>query len=481
MWSVVVFWIILLVYVVLVVSTVTVVLLENRQPAKTIAWTIVLVMLPVVGLIIFYFFGQNIRKERYISRRQYNRLTRQMLQRVNALPQDAAPRRYIPLVRLFQTTNGSILTSVRHIDGYTTGADWVQALLREVGRAHKSIHIETYIIEDDPVGRLMRDALIDQARRGIDVRLIYDAVGCWHVHPSFFDPLVAAGAQVQAFLPVHFPSLTHKVNYRNHRKVCIIDDRVGFIGGMNLALRYVSRRQQKWRDMHLRIEGDAVADLQRLFLVDWTFVTGTPIPADDLPAGAPTPAAMPAGAPVPDCLLQIVSSNPVSRYPEIMYGLVWVIQHARRYLYIQTPYFMPTEPVLQALQTAAMSGVDVRLMVPEKPDSMLLRRINECYFSQVLQAGIRVFRYKDGFLHSKCVVADDDWCTVGSTNMDFRSFENNFEANAFIYGSAAACPVREGFIADMAHCDEVTLPEWRQRPYRHRVVEAYTRIFAPLL
>ncbi len=480
MWSVVVFWIILLVYIVLVVSTVTVVLLENRQPAKTIAWTIVLVMLPIVGLVIFYFFGQNIRKERYISRRQYNRLTRQMLQRVNALSQDAAPHRYIPLVRLFKTTNGSILTAVRHIDGYSTGAAWLLALLREVGQARKSIHIETYIIEDDPVGRLVRDVLTDRVRDGIDVRLIYDDVGCWHVKQSFFAPLIAAGAQVQAFLPVHFPSLTHKVNYRNHRKVCIIDDRVGFIGGMNLALRYVSRRSQLWRDLHLRVEGDAVADLQRLFLVDWTFVTGSPIPADALPA-APQSASSVDGSDVPDCLLQIVSSNPVSRYPEIMYGLVWVIQHARRYLYIQTPYFMPTEPVLQALQTAAMSGVDVRLMVPDKPDSVLLRRINDCYFAQVLQAGIRVFRYKAGFLHSKCAVADDDWCTVGSTNMDFRSFENNFEANAFIYGSAAACPLRDGFLADMAHCDEVTLAEWRKRPYRHRVVEAYTRIFAPLL
>ena len=486
MWSSLFLYIAAAFYALLVVSTVTVVLLENRQPAKTIAWTIVIVMLPVIGLVIFYFFGQNIRKERYISRKQYSLLTRRMLADVRCLPSSACPPKYRPLVQLFDHTNRAVLTAVRRMEGYNDGADWLVALLREFAAARETIHLETYIIEDDPVGRLVRDALADAARRGVAVRLIYDDVGCWHVKPRFFRPLAEAGAQVEPFLPVRFPSLTHKVNYRNHRKVCVIDDRVAFIGGMNLALRYVSRAKKVWRDVHVRIEGGAVADLQRLFLSDWLFVTGERLPDGvwkDHVRQQPEHAAEMRGEVTdgPPLLLQIVPSNPVSRYPEIMYGLTWIIQHARRYLYIQTPYFMPTEPVLQALQTAAMSGVDVRLMVPQKPDAFWLRYINDSYFSAVLQAGVRVFTYKAGFLHSKCAVADDDWCTVGSSNMDFRSFENNFEANAFIYGQEAALAMRATFMEDLAHCDEIILGNWKKRPYRRRLLESYTRILSPLL
>lgn len=481
MWSVIAIWAAVVAYALVVCSTVTIVLLENRQPAKTIAWTIVLVMLPVVGLVIFYFFGQNIRKDRYISRRQYALLTRRMLSHVHPVDADEAPEKYGPIIRFFDRTGHAVLTEARRIDGYTTGADWLISLLREIGAARQSIHLETYIIEDDAVGRLVRDALVDKARSGVRVRLLYDDVGCWNVAQGFFDDMAAGGVEVEAFLPVRFPSLTHKVNYRNHRKLCVIDGRVGFIGGMNLALRYVSRRERPWRDMHLRLEGGAVADLQRHFMADWYFVKGEKHVVSEseaaplLPDGAHTDA-QPSGL-----LLQIVPSNPVSRYPEIMYGLVWIILHARRYLYIQTPYFIPTEPVLEALQTVAMSGVDVRLMLPERPDSFWLRWINDSYLRPVLEAGIRVFTYRAGFLHSKCAVADDDWCTVGSANMDFRSFENNFEANAFIYGAEAARVMRDNFLADQAQCTEVVLKEWQQRSYLRRLCESYTRILSPLL
>ncbi len=479
MWAYILFWSALAVYVVLILSTVTVVLLENRQPAKTIAWIIVLILLPVLGLIFFYFFGQNIRKERYISRRQYTLLTRRMMARAERVPDRNAPPRYVPLIRLFEHTNSAILTAARRIAGYSTGADWLVALLREIAAARETVHIEMYIIEDDAVGRLVRDALADRAREGVKVRLIYDDVGCWDVKKRFFRPLTESGAEVAAFLPVRFPRLTHKVNYRNHRKICVIDSHVGFIGGMNLALRYVSRRCRPWRDMHLRVEGGAVADMQRLFLSDWNFVHDERELIDNLPA--PPPDAPQSEDGLSGSLLQIVPSNPISRYPEIMYGLTWMFQHARRYIYIQTPYFIPTEPVLQALQTAAMSGVDVRLMVPERPDSFWLRWINDCYFTTVLQAGIRVFQYGEGFLHSKCAVVDDDWCTVGSSNMDFRSFENNFEANAFIYGVTAATAVRDTFLDDEAKCREVRLSEWHCRPYYRRLLEAYSRILSPLL
>lgn len=482
MWSTFFFYLSVAVYSVLIISTVTVVLLENRQPAKTIAWTVVLVMLPVVGLVAFYFFGQNVRKERHLVKRQYSYLTSRLLSALKGIPVETPPARYAPLIRLFEKSNLAVLAATIGVEGYKRGADWLTALLREIARAHHTIHIETYILADDAVGRLLRDALIDAARRGVSVRLLYDDVGSWDAKQRFFRPMEKAGVAVSPFLPVRFPRLTHKVNYRNHRKLCVIDSRVGFIGGMNFALRYVSRLCRPWCDLHLRLEGAGVADMQRLFLSDWYFVTEdeqvlkhTPLTcsADELS----TP--MPRGE--EKNLLQIVPSSPISHFPEIMYGLTWVFQHARRYLYIQTPYFMPTEPVLQAMQTAAMSGVDVRLMLPTRPDGFWLRWVNDSYFSNVLEAGVRVFRYKRGFLHSKCAVVDDDWCTVGSSNMDFRSFENNFEANAFIYGETAAIAMRRNFEEDLADCEEVTLEAWSKRPYRRRFLESCTRIFAPLL
>lgn len=476
MWTTLIFGGALAVYAVLVVSTVTVVLLENRQPAKTIAWTVVLVMLPVIGLIIFYFFGQNIRRERYIGKRLYNLLTQRMLGEVSRIEAADYPEGYAPLLKLFEHTNKAVPTTNNSVDGYDSGAVWLAALAREIGAARRHIHLETYIIQEDAVGRFVRDLLADKVREGVEVRLIYDDVGCWNVSRRFFRSFTDAGIKVGVFLPVRFPSLTHKVNYRNHRKICVIDGRVGFVGGMNLALRYVSRRLRPWRDLHLRVEGDAVAGLQRLFLSDWNFVCG-----ECRSEQRYFPAARVADARRGDAILQVVQSNPVSRYPEIMLGLTWAIYRARRYFYIQTPYFMPTEPVLQALQVAAMSGVDVRLMVPEKPDGFWLRYINDSHFEAVLEAGVRVFIFQTGFLHAKCAVADDEWCTVGSSNMDFRSFENNFEANVFIYGRQGATMLHRQFMDDLKDCREVKLGDWRRRPYVRQFMEACTRLLSPLL
>ena len=479
MWSTILIWIAVLVYTVLCLGTITIVLLENRQPAKTIAWTITIILLPVIGLLAFYFFGLNIRRSRYISTRQYQQLMWKMVNNVPRVSEDAVPQKYRNLAHLFETTNHSVVTTARSLEGFCTGMGWIQSLLRDIATATETIHLETYIIDDDPVGRLVRDALIDKAQEGVSVRLIYDAVGCWKVPRSFFQPLTEAGGKAIAFMPVQVPRFAHKINYRNHRKLCVIDGRIGYLGGMNIALRYVSRRMRPWRDVHMRAEGGCVADMQRLFLTDWCFTTGEKqlsyanlIPTD-CGQGTPITPQTP--------MLQIVRSTPYAKYPEIMYGMTWVISHARKYVFVQTPYFMPPEPVLQALQTAAMSGVDVRIMVPDTPDSFWLRWANESYFTKMLQAGVRIFQYHGGFLHSKCCVADDDWCTVGSSNMDFRSYENNFESNAFIYNAWAASLVYNRFITDMEQSIEVKYSQWKNRSYYQRCLESYTRFFAPLL
>ncbi len=476
MWLTVILWVVLAIYLCIVLGTVLVVVLENRQPVKTIAWTLVLVTLPVIGLVFFYFFGQNVRKDRIIHRHTPPLSLRKLLAATIHRSSAALPAHYAPVVQLFEQLNLAVPFSDNRIDIYSDGRSFTLALLAAIGEARHHIHLQSYIIDDDCVGRLVADALLDKAAQGVEVRLVYDDVGCWNVGHAFFDRLMAGGVEVEAFRPVRFPSLTHRVNYRNHRKVCIVDGRVGFVGGMNLARRYVSGVDgTDWRDMHLRITGPAVLGLQRVFLLDWGFV-GHRLRTDSIYYPDIRLADTTGGD-----IVQIVTNDPGGRWPDIMYGLTWVIQNARRYLYIQTPYFMPTEPVLQALQTAALSGVDVRLMVPLKPDGFWLRWANDSYFTDVLTAGIRVFAYGPGFLHSKAIVADDDWCTVGSTNMDFRSFENNFEANAFIYGRSTALRVKAIFEADLASCTEIRLEEWRERPIRRRLLESFTRILSPLL
>ena len=328
MWLTIILWAVAAIYLCIVLSTVMVVVLENRQPVKTIAWTLVLVTLPVVGLVFFYFFGQNIRKDRIINRNAPGFHRRRQLAAAIHRSATGIPAHYAPVVHLFERLNMALPFGGNHIDLYTDGAAFTLALLKAIGSARHHIHLQSYIIDDDCVGRLVADALIDKAREGVEVRLIYDDVGCWNVPARFFERLAQGGVEARSFLPVRFPSLTHKVNYRNHRKVCVVDGRVGFVGGMNLARRYVRGvGGTEWRDLHLRLTGPAVSGLQHTFLTDWYFVAHSLL-ADS--AYYPLADQPPAGE---GDVVQIVTTDPGVRWPDIMYGLTWIIQNARRYLY----------------------------------------------------------------------------------------------------------------------------------------------------
>ena len=345
-----------------------------------------------------------------------------------------------------------------------------------IGQAQDHIHLDTYIIEDDPLGNLVADALIDKARQGVEVRLLYDDVGCWRVKDRFFNRMRAAGIQVYAFMPVRFPAFTGKVNYRNHRKLCVIDGKVGFIGGMNIALRYVKgTARQTWRDTHLCIRGGAVYAIQRAFLVDWYFVSRTLV--TDRRYYPPVDKTIDN-----NCLTQIVTSSPVSPWPDIMQGYVRVLLQAHRYVYMESPYFLPTEPVLFAMRTAALAGVDVRLIVPRHGDAKLVEWASRSYLMEVIEAGVKVYLYEPGFNHSKILVSDDNLSSCGSTNIDFRSFENNFEANAFFFNEGMALRLKKVFLTDQAQStlvDDVSY--FIKRPFLQRLLESLVRLLSPLL
>ena len=469
-------WIYILIYVVVTIPTMIAVLMDNKQPAKTMAWMLVLFFMPIIGTILYIFFGQNIRKQRLISDRSIDQLTKRSMLEFAEQENLHLPANNKPLVSLFTNQNWAFPFKDNHVDTFTNGYDFILSLLYNIGKAQDHIHLDTYIFEDDALGYLVADALIDKAEQGVEVRLIYDDVGCWKVKDAFFERMRDAGIDVHAFMPVRFPAFTSKVNYRNHRKLCVIDGKVGFIGGMNIAQRYVKgTKKQAWRDTHLRIEGGGVYAIQRAFLVDWYFVDRTLVtnrkyyPPVDYHINN-------------NCLVQVVTSSPIAPWPDIMQGYVRILLQAQHYVYMETPYFLPTEPVLFAMRTAALAGVDIRLMIPRHADAKLVEWASRSYLMEAMEAGVKVYLYTGGFNHSKLLVSDDNLCTVGSTNVDFRSFENNFEANAFFFDEGMAQRIKQIYLNDEAQSilvDDVTY--FVKRPFLQRLFESIVRLLSPLL
>ena len=468
-------WLFLVVYSIIIIITMVRVLMDNRQPAKTMAWMLVLMFIPFLGIILYIFFGQNTRKERKIWQQSLDQLTKRSMLEFVEQKDFNIPEEYRTISNLFMNQNLALPFKNNEVEIYTSGYDFFPSLLMEIGKAEHHIHIDTFIISDDPLGRIIADALIDKARQGIEVRLIYDDVGSWRTPNSFFTRMRNEGIEVYAFMPVRFPAFTSRVNYRNHRKICVIDGEVGFIGGMNIARRYVQGTpKQSWRDTHVKLTGAAVYGLQRAFLVDWYFVSKVFITErsyyPEIIIGQN------------NSLVQVVTSSPTSLWPEIEQGYVRILTNAKHYVYMETPYFLPTDPILFAMRVAALSGVDVRLMIPYETDTKVVEWASRSYVIEASRAGVKILLYRKGFNHSKLLVSDDAMATIGSTNVDFRSFENDFEANAFFYDKKIALQVKEIFLADQK--DSIDLDDVRRfikKPFLQRLWESFVRLLSPLL
>ena len=469
--------IIFIIYQVIAIIAVIHVIMDNRQPAKTMAWALVIWFVPVVGIVFYLFFGVNTRKERHVSERSMNQLTKRSMLEFAEQQNLHLPEKHKPLIDLFINQNLSLPFKDNKIEIYSDGYQFFPALLAAIHEAKSHIHIDMYIFAEDALGQLVADALIAKAKEGVEVRLIYDDVGCWNVSHQFFERMREEGIEVASFLPVHFPSFTSKVNYRNHRKIIVIDGVTGFIGGMNIALRYVKGTgSMPWRDTMLKVTGGAVYALQRAFLVDWYFVDRTLLSDRKY-----YPPMIGSQQTVNNCLAQVVTSGPVTPYPEIMQGFVRVILGARRYLYLETPYFLPNDSILFALKTAALAGVDVRVLCPMYSDARFVEWASRSYLKEVLEAGVKVNLYKTGFLHSKLMVCDDSITTCGSTNLDFRSFENNFEANIFFYDEGVALRMKKVFLKDQEQSVALEqVPGRMHGGFLIRLWESITRMLSPL-
>ncbi len=465
--------VVIMVYIMTVLGVVVIILSENRNPLKSIAWIFVLIFLPIAGLIFYLFFGRDFRKMRLISRKSFKRLN-------SFKPEEIAPgvsqyKEAKPnnLAKLNKKLCQSRVYQGNKVEVLTTGESFFRSMLEAIKGAKSFIHIQFYIIDRDDIGNELINLLIDKVKEGVVVRIIYDDVGSWGLKRKDIKFLRDNGISVFPFLEVKFRALADKINYRNHRKIVIIDGALGYIGGMNVADRYINGIEWGiWRDTQLKVEGPAVHALQTSFSVDWYFCTKRL-----LKDAMYYPKILAQG----DVAMQIVTSGPVGEWRKIMLAIFSVINSAKRYVYIQTPYFLPPQSFLLAIQTAALSNVDVRLMLPARSDSKIVH-IGSCSFIEdILKAGVKVYHYTPGFLHSKMVVVDDKVCTIGSANMDFRSFEHNFESNAFIYNRDVAVHTRRIFLEDQRKCRRLSLRNWRNRPISQKALESIVRLFSPLL
>lgn len=467
------YWFLVVVYSVTTLGIIAVVVSENRNPVKSLAWVTVLLLLPVAGIVLYVFFGRNLKNKRMVSRRNKRRLRkREPVYRIDFGKLPLTPES-IQQIRLARTLTGAMYYPANKVEIFTTGRDKFETLLRDISTARHFIHMQYYIFDDDKIGMRIRAALIERARHGVAVRVIYDHIGSIHTKKKFFREMRDEGIMVYPFFRVTFPQFATRINWRNHRKLCVIDGQIGYVGGMNIADRYVSGVSFGiWRDTHIRITGPAVGALQYSFAYDWNFM-GHPLLDEKIPhiPCSPNDAAG----------MQLVTSGPTSQWSNIALVFLKAIANAKKLIYIQTPYLLPTESLLKALQSAALSNVDVRIMIPGRSDSAILKYASFSYISECLRAGIKIYLYEPGMLHSKTIVVDDEFCTIGSTNFDFRSFEHNFECNMFIYSAEVNAHMREIFLDDLKECIRVRSSQWRRRTIAQKAKESVVRLLSPIL
>ena len=452
---------------------------ENRNPVKTLAWITVLVLLPVVGIILYIFFGRSLRHIRMISRKKRVKLAnrddiKHLMKTRQVVNYEVEKSDRQQMINLVNSVQGSPYLANNEVEIFTNGKDKFDAFKHDLLNAKQYIHIQYYIIENDTIGNEIADILKKKVAEGVKVRVLYDHVGSFHFDMSYFKKLRKAGVEVYPFMQITFPEFANRINWRNHRKIVVIDGKIGYIGGMNIADRYIDGgKMGHWRDTHLRVVGDIVAALQVSFAIDWNFMKRELI---EEPVAMVEPGSIknPIG-------MQLVTGGPTSQWVNMAFVFQKAIDSASKCVYIQTPYFLPSDSLLKALQMAALSKVDVRLMIPRKPDSILLRYASYSYIKQCLTAGIKIYFYEPGMLHSKVVVVDDDFVTTGSTNFDFRSFEHNFESNLLLYSNDFNRRMKDVMLTDMKECSRISLRAWRKRPLWQKAVESVVRLFGPLL
>lgn len=475
-----------LIYFINVLLAIYVVFQERKNPPTTWAWIMVMLFVPVLGFVLYLFIGQDMRKRKLFTIKEEQDQFYQLLngqkerlsQHANEF-KDSFIKDYYSLIRLHLVSHEALYTQDNQVDIYTDGYDKFDHLFQDIRDAKKYVHIQYYIIRGDELGRKLLTLLIQKAKEGLDVKLLYDGMGCLWTPKGMFEDLTEAGGKVVCFYPPFIPYINLRVNYRNHRKISVIDGRFAYTGGFNIGTEYVglNKKMGYWRDTHLRIQGSAVQMLELQFLLDWRFASKEEIPLDTH-ISYTTPYQL---SNTGDTGIQIVASGPDSKWPSIRNGYLKMINEANDSIHIQTPYFIPDDSLLEALKVAALSGIDVQVMIPNKPDHPFVFWASLSYMNELLQAGARCFTYEKGFLHAKAVVVDGKICSVGTANFDIRSFKLNFEVNAFIYDEKIAQKIVSSFNNDIIDSKELTQEVYDKRGTIVKFKESISRLLSPML
>ena len=453
--------------------------IERKDPSTTWAWLMIMIIFPGVGFIIYLLLGQNFSRARlFKEKKEFDTIKRRELSKDFASEEHEhiGGEQYLDLIRMNYTHSGAKCTYNNEVDVYYNGVDKFKQLIKDLKNAKKFIHIQYYIIRPDRLGKKIMSILEEKAAEGVEVRFLVDSMGSYKVTKRSLKNFTKNGGKFEIFFPGILPHVNTRINYRNHRKMVIIDGEYGYIGGFNVGDEYIGEDKHIgfWRDTHIRIRGEAVNDLTDRFLLDWCYASGEEI--DDFSKFYPE-------KPIRDgdIAIQIVTSGPDHNEEYIKNAYMKMINNAKKYVYLETPYFVPDSPMLEALKLSALSGVDVRLIIPGKPDHVFMKWAASAYIGDLLNAGAKVYLYQNGFIHAKTIVADGKVCTVGTANMDMRSYCLNFEVNAFIYDDRVANNLETQFFKDIEDCKVMTKEEYDKRSIALRIRESIIRLISPIL
>lgn len=474
------------VYVIIVVLVILRVLYDTRSSTKALAYILLILFAPVVGMVFYFSFGINYRKRKMYSKKliQDDAFVKDLCDRLvdysRRIKKTAGIYdRHKNLINFISRATESPLTANNNAQLLINGEQKFPELLREIEKATHHIHFEYYIYEGDQTGTAIAEALMTKARQGVEVRFLYDDYGSHSLSKSFLKKLTDAGVQALPFYKIKLYALANHLNYRNHRKIVIIDGKTAFVGGINISDKYrndLSDENTFWRDTHLKLKGPAASYLQYLFMCDWNFCAPEALtykssyfPVSDIDNTI-----------APE-FVQLVPSGPDSDVPGIFYSLLEAISTAKTQILITSPYFIPGESLMDALIIAAESGVDVQLLVPGKSDSGLVDAAARSYYTELLKHGVDILLYKKGFVHAKTMVIDERLAIVGSANMDYRSFDLNFEINACVYGGEIPAQLKRVFDQDRQEASHIKAEDWLNRPKRVHLWEKIVRLLSPFL
>lgn len=454
--------------------------IENRDPSDTWNWILVFALFPVLGFFFYIMFGRNYyKKKRYKQKHEedieaYKRIEDQTYFKEKGIEQMGEHQKM--LFRLAREIGEFPISTNTETKVLTNGKEKFPELLKAIENAEHHIHMQYYIVRHDKIGTKIKDLLIEKAKSGVEVRFLYDAVGSWKLSNRYIDELREAGVKVQAFAPIKLPFFGNRINFRNHRKIVVVDGKIGFVGGLNIGDEYLGRDEYfgDWRDTHLYVRGEAVRSLQMIFLQDWKYETGESINESVYLSPELIKNDQLGG-------VQMVAGGPDNQWETIKKLYFAMFVSAKKSIWIASPYFIPDDDILTAMKVASLSGVDVRLLMPKRPDKKIVFYASRSYYPELMEAGIKIYEYKEGFMHSKIVIVDGELASIGTSNMDMRSFHLNFEVNAFLFRTKSTTKLVEDYKKDIERSDQIDPEKFKQRSMFIRVVESLFRLLSPML